>query len=55
MKRYQIALSSFDGISPQTNEVYDTREEAQKQCDLYNEQRNNKYAEWVIIEKDYKV
>lgn len=49
--KYQIALSSCNGIEPQKYEVYDTKEEAQSIVDKYNNQNNNPWAVWIIIEK----
>ena len=51
MSRYQIALSSPAGIEPQKYEIYNTKEEAQEIVDRYNEQNDNPYCEWIILER----
>lgn len=55
IKKYQIALSAPDGISPQTSELYNKRKEAEEVCERYNKQNNNPYSEWVVIEKNYLI
>lgn len=57
IKKYQIALSSYDGISPQKYEIFDDKEEAEEIADSYNKsnslgQYGNPNAEWVVIEKE---
>lgn len=52
--RYQIALSSFDGVSPQRDQMYDTKEEAQAWCDEHNKNDfSAPYARWIVIRKEY--
>ncbi len=53
MTKYQIALSSPAGVEPQKYEIYDTKQEAEEVCKKYNEQNNNPYGYWVVIEKQY--
>lgn len=51
-KIYQIALSSFDGVSPQKDQIYNSRKEAEEICTKYNTQDSTPYMQWIVLEKE---
>lgn len=55
IRRYQVALSTPSGISPQKYEFYKTKKEATKICETYNKQLNNPYSIWVVLRKTYLI
>lgn len=49
-KKYQLVFQNCEGSFPQKNEIYESKEEALRLCQLYNKQMDNPYANYYVKE-----
>lgn len=55
IKKYQVALSSPAGVSPQREELFDSKRAASAWVRKLNNRSANPYAQYIVLEKEYLV